>query len=641
MKPTLKNTLMTLTVLSTSFLILSSEMAQAGFRVPKVKKAPANVSFQQYPKLGEVKAEVNLALDLHQTAASLLSDRKQLEEYKASIEKYNEIERRLNQNSQCNISLLNQHFSNGSVVWKKAAAYAEDTSSALLAEASDSLSDDESSSQLSALESKVNAGDSSEDASTTSMGSSDSHYAFINENTTQEEAMKVVESDSSSAEKSMEDAQESDMDLGEAAAFGKVRWDVGFAVLKDVYANPKKWGNLKKKFTPWVDQKHIYDKYLDDFYADLEKHYTEVYYVTNELGNKVRKTRKFPERPKLSSKDSYLPEDYYNGDVPDIKVSSVKYNESTASVSDKWCGSTNGMKNECARVNKGKLYQMHMAYVTTLQAYSLRSGYSKPRFDAPYLPQKPLPPWRESVYIMNVEKQIPEIASDLPDPWYKVTQDIDFFSKKGELSNLVEKHGNTVRYRPKDYNAETGEIKKDIRGNPKLPIPLMSNRISAYLALVAAKEEQGPIKDRAIASIKEMNESIVSKLSKAGYTVPNAATFDLSKDADYKMALKKLGELQDARIASAKAKMQSLSGSFGNKLLPSIQQVLKEEVATMNALQKDKAFLVGVTRDNASEINSLLLTAVADATANENYKENLSGQMEEAAKVPAVGCPVL
>ena len=201
MKPTLKNTLMTLTVLSSGFFILSSGMAHAGFKIPKIKKPVANVSFQQYPKLGEVKSEVNLALDLHQTAASLLSDKKQLEEYKASIEKYNEIERRLNQNKECNILLLNQNFSNGSAVWKKAAAYAEDTASVLLAEASDSLGDSEASSQLSALESKVNAGDSSEDASVSSMGSNDSQYSSINENTSKDEAMKMVESDSKSADR--------------------------------------------------------------------------------------------------------------------------------------------------------------------------------------------------------------------------------------------------------------------------------------------------------------------------------------------------------------------------------------------------------------------------------------------------------
>lgn len=641
MKPSLKTTLMTVTMLSTGFFALSSSLAYAAYKKPEVKKAASNVSFQQYPKLGEVKDDVNTALDLHQTATSLLAEKQQLEEYKASIEKYNEIERRLALNEQCNVSQLKEHFSDSNAVWKKVSAWAEDSSSTLLAEASDSLSDEESSSQLSALEAKMNAGDASEDSSTASTGSSDSHYSSINENTSTEDAMKMVEADSDSAEKELDEAQNSDMDLGEAAAFGKVRWDVGHMVLKDVYANPKKWGKLKKKFTPWVDQKHVYDKYLNNFYAELEKHYTEIYYVTNDAGVKVQKFRAFPARPKLSSSDSYLPEDYYEGEVPDVKVSSVKYDASKASVDDKWCGVTNGMKNECVRVNKGKLYQMHMAYVTALQSYSLNKGYTKPKFDAPYLPQKPLPPWRESVYIMNVEKQIPEMASDLPDPWFKVTQSIENFTSEGELSNLVERHGNTVRYRPGDYNHETGEIKNGSDGMPRMPLPLMANRISSYLMLIAAKEEQEPIKDRAIASIKEMNENILSTMEKAGYVVPNRDSFDLANETDYNMAVQKMKELQNAKINSAKAKMANLQASFGGKLLPSVKQMLQEETVTMDALQKDTEFLIGVTRDNAKEINSLLLTAAADATANQTYKENLEGSMEEVSPIPSVGCPVL
>ena len=161
MKPSLKKTLMTVTILSAGFFALSSSLAYADYKKPEVKKTASNTSFQQYPKLGEVKDDVNTALDLHQTAASLLSEKQQLEEYKESIEKYNEIERRLAQNIQCNISQLKEHFSDGDAVWKKVSAWAEDSASTLLAEASDSLGDEESSSQLSALESKINAGDSS------------------------------------------------------------------------------------------------------------------------------------------------------------------------------------------------------------------------------------------------------------------------------------------------------------------------------------------------------------------------------------------------------------------------------------------------------------------------------------------------
>jgi len=626
MKPTLKNTLMTLTILSAGFFVLSSGVAQAGYRKPKAKPVAANVSFKQYPKLGEVKAEVNTALNLHQTAVALLADKKQLEEYKASIEKYNEIVRRLNENTGCNISLLNQNFTDGAAVWEAVSAYAENTSSTLLAEASDSLGDADASAQLGALENKMNAGDSSADSGSAAAVASNSPYANINENTSEAEANAMVSAGKAQAESGTTDA---DMDIDEASKFGKIRWDVGYAVLKNIYAHPQEWGTVKKKFQPWIDQKHIYDVYLEKHYQEMEKNY-----VFNPL-------RPFPVKPKMTKNDSYLPEDYYNDTVPDVTVSSEDYRDATATADDKWCGQTDGKKNVCARVNKGRLYTLHQAYVAALATYDLKEGVPAPDMKAPYLPQKPLPPWRESVYIMNVEKQIPEIASDLPDPWYKVTQNIDNFTNQGELSNLVERHGSKVRYRPGDYDSTTGEIKNDSHGIPKLPIPLMVNRISSYLALLSAKEEQEPIKDRAIASIKEMNENIISTLSKVGYTLPNADSFDLAKDSDYKMALAKLGELQNMKIAAAKAKMQDLRSSFGGKLMPSVNQVLAEETVTMNALQTDTEFLVNVTRDNAKEINSLLITAAADATANETYKDNLSGQMEELSTVPAVGCPVL
>ena len=616
---------MTLTILSTGFLLLSSGSVSAGYQRPKAKQtAVKDDGFGQYPKLGELKEEVNIALNLHQTAVSLLADKKQLQEYQDSIEKYEEIKRRLEENKRCNISKLGENYTNGNAVWDKIAAYAEETSSKLLAEASDSLGDAEASNELSNLEKSMDAGDSS--ASSTS-SSSDSKYSSINENTSEKEAMAMVEADSKDAEDASAAAEESEMDLGEAAVFGKIRWDVGFSILKDIYAYPRKWGTLKKRFSPWVDQKHVYDVYLEEYYAEMEKKY-----VVNPL-------KPFPARPAMSKNASYLPEDYYSGEVPDITVSSSKYKGTTAD--ERWCGQTDGKKNKCARVNKGDLFTKHLAYVAALKAYQLKEGVVAPSMEAPYLPQIPLPPWRESVYIMNVKKQIPEIASELPDPWYKVTQNINNFTKNGELANLVEKKGNTVRYRPKDYDHETLEIKTDSHGVPKIPIPLVSNRIGAYLALVAAEEEQKPIKDRAIASIKELNESIIAVFQKAGYSVPNAKNFDLTKSSDYKMALKKMGELQNQRIASAKGKMQELKASFGGKLLPSVQKILDEETKTMNAMQKDSEFLVNVTRDNAAEINSLLLSAVADATANENYKDNLSEKMEEAEKIPPVGCPVL
>ena len=655
MKPALKNTLMSLTVLSTGFFVLSSYPAAAGYQKPKSKPVTVkNTGFDQYPLLGELKADVNIAIDLHQTAASLLSERTQLQEYQESIDKYNEIVSRLKQNKKCNIKLLNENYSNGEEVWNKISAYAEDTAAKLLAVASDSLGDKEASAELDKLEKSLDSGDSSSGAENATeeeadCSASDSKYGCvkgkdrgddkdISTEDIRNEASAMVADDQKEAEDSAKAKEEDeDMNMDEAAAYGKIRWDVGFAILKDIYSSPEAWGTLKKRFSPWVDQKHVYDVYL-------EKHYSEMESVYNSPDPLTEKTCKsLPTKPKMSSSDSYFPADNYSGKVPAVTVSSTKYNSKTATADDKWCGQTNGYKNKCTRINSGSLYRKHNAYVAELQAckHLLKSGYTEPKMLPPYLPQSPLPPWKEAVYITSVKKQIPEMASDLPDPWYKVTQSIENFTTKGELANLVEKYNETVRYRPDDYDGKTGEIETDSKGMPRIPIPLMTNRIGAYLALTSAEEEQKPIKDRAIASIKEMNENVLSVFQKAGYTFPNPKDFDLRKESDYELALKKMAELQKGKISSAKAKMAELQATFGGKLLPSVQKILEEETITMNALEKDEHFSISVTRDNAPDINSLLLTATADDTANANYKEDLNEQMEEAEKIPPVGCPVL
>ena len=241
---------------------------------------------------------------------------------------------------------------------------------------------------------------------------------------------------------------------------------------------------------------------------------------------------------------------------------------------------------------------------------------------------------------MNVEKELPEFASELPEPWYLVTQNIDYFTSHGELSNLVQKHNKTIRYRPGDYKSDTGEIKKDIFGNPKLPLPLTSNRISAYLTLLDARDKQEPIKDKALASIKEMNEKIVASLKEYGCVIPNASTFDLRKQSDYDLAVRELKRVKSVQIASSQAKIKALKAKF-KKLLPSVKQMLDEESTALKAIQKDTSFLVSIQRENAPDINSLLMKAIADMIADQTYKANIEQQTQDASVVPDVGCPVL
>ena len=59
----------------------------------------------------------------------------------------------------------------------------------------------------------------------------------------------MVDSGTKAAEDKADAAADADMDMDEAAAFGKIRWDIGYSILKDIYTYPKKWGNVKMKTT--------------------------------------------------------------------------------------------------------------------------------------------------------------------------------------------------------------------------------------------------------------------------------------------------------------------------------------------------------------------------------------------------------
>ena len=155
MKSSLKMTLMAFTVLSAGFLPLAA-YAAGNYTKPAKKDITVNKDFDQYAKLTEVKKEVQEAVDLHETAVTLLSDKKVLEEHKKSIEQYKEIVRRLNANISCNKQQLGEYFSNPDAVWKKVSAWAEDSARTLLAEASDSVGDSETTATLKKMNAELN-----------------------------------------------------------------------------------------------------------------------------------------------------------------------------------------------------------------------------------------------------------------------------------------------------------------------------------------------------------------------------------------------------------------------------------------------------------------------------------------------------
>ncbi len=590
MKPSLKKTLLTFTVLSAGMFVSASSVHASAYSKTEAKPYVVNTDMKQYKVLNQAKDDINEAIAIHSAAARLSSERKNLLKQAEDIERYNEIKNRLEQNVECNKSSLKTHFSDGEKIWTNISAWAEDSAERLLAKASDSLKTD-SDAELAALEKKAAAGDFSETGANIKTPN-----------------VSTVDSDDN---------------LADLSAYAKVRWDIGDRVLKDLYAHPEKWGSVKQRFTMWNDQRDSYNAYLKSKYERMAAAYNT---------SKAR----LPAYPQLSDKDSGNPADYYTGKIPETKIAS---SYSGATPDARWCGKGN----TCVRVNKGSLYTQHVAYVTALKGLSLKLGHAAPDMSAPYIPSAPLPPWRESAYIIGTEPNLDsaDLRDALPEPWVRIIDNPVLFSKNGELANIAETKGGSIQFRSDAYDHETGEVKLDKNGNPMMPMPLMVNRISAYLTLKDALERQEPLKDNAKAAIKEKNENVVASLAKLGYSVKNPDSFDLTNKADYDGALKKMAEMQKDKINAAQSKIASLRQEFAGKVLPGVQATIGDENKTIDALKKDTDFLIDIDRDNAPDIDSLLKTKIADDMANATYEANMANDMNEANAVPAVGCPVL
>lgn len=591
MKPSLKKTLLTFTVLSAGMFV-SAPAAYAGYSQTEAKPYAANTDLRQYKLLNQAKDDINDAIAVHSAAAGLSTERKNLLKQHEDIERYNEIKNRLDQNVECNKSSLKTHFSDGEKIWTNISAWAEDSAERLLAKASDSLkTNSESDAELAALEKKAAAGDISDTGA----------------NIKTPDVSTVDSSDN----------------LDDLSAYAKVRWDVGDRVLKDLYAHPEKWGSVKQRFTMWKDQRDSYNAYLKSKYERMASAYNT-------------SKAKLPAYPQLSESDSSNPADYYTGKIPETKVA-ASYSGSTPDA--RWCGKDN----TCVRVNKGSLYAQHVAYVTALKGLSLKLGHSAPDMSAPYTPSAPLPPWREAAYLIGMEPDLnsADLRDSLPEPWARIVDNPVLFSKDGELANIAETKGGEVQFRADAYDHETGEVKQDKNGNPMIPMPLTVNRISAYLTLKDALERQEPLKDNAKAAIKEKNENIVASLAKLGYSVENPDSFDLTNQADYANTLKKMTEMQQEKIDAAQSKIASLRQKYAGKVLPGVQATIDDENKTIDALKKDADFLIDIDRDNAPDIDSLLKTKIADDVASATYEANMANDANEANAVPAVGCPVL
>ena len=127
MKPSLKKTLLTFTVLSAGMFVSASSVHASAYSKTEAKPYVVNTDMKQYKVLNQAKDDINEAIAIHSAAARLSSERKNLLKQAEDIERYNEIKNRLEQNVECNKSSLKTHFSDGEKIWTNISAWAEDS----------------------------------------------------------------------------------------------------------------------------------------------------------------------------------------------------------------------------------------------------------------------------------------------------------------------------------------------------------------------------------------------------------------------------------------------------------------------------------------------------------------------------------
>lgn len=635
MKHPFKNTLLAMTVLS-AVLPLS---ARAEFSsVKSESKYVRDKNLDQYKDLNAVKTDSDAAATIHEFIHMLPNDREEIRKNQKQIDRYNEISARLEDNVRCNIGLLNDRFTDGKAVWEKISAYAEESAKDALAKAADDTADDAAALNSSAKYKTADSNQADADSDQLAKKYESGNFGDVDALEDAPEGESVSDKLASQKKKAntlngemnaSQDASSTDTTQADKIrAYARIRWDVGTAVLKNLYAYPQKWGKLKsdKEFLPWMDQKYVYDYYLRQKYIEgplgnLPAHFFGLAAIEAKLSDLVFSSKKLKD---------YLPRAHY-GDFDNEDALETNGDEPSDKADEFWCG---GKKTKCLRVTKGPLFEKHQAVITALSEIG---GVDVSKIKEPYIPAAPLPPWQEATFMLDEDLS----KAVVQDPWKKIEDNSKILNKNGEFSVLVVKDGKSVRIDPKKYDEDKNEPKKDKKGNALLPLPLQFNRVSSYLSLTSAKEEAEPQKERAEESIKKIHEDMIAKLKQVGYDVKNPNSFNLNDEGQYNTLVKDLKALHAKYLLSASTKIKAMEQRY-KKFYASIQTMLALEKAFDNSLQKDKEFLLSVDRRSKIEayatFDSELRTAVADKAAAETYSANL--EQDDDDGIPPVGCPI-
>ena len=372
-----------------------------------------------------------------------------------------------------------------------------------------------------------------------------------------------------------------DASKNKSSTIGLARWNIGYKFLGELYGNPESYGEMKKSFPLWADQKYIYDKNYFAYYASLSDEFK-----------------------KLGGSDDLATLLAAGPNVPDsVKYDVLRYSALVAA-----------HNNLVTKVSSGKL--------------SGKLSYSKPP-----MVMKALPPWKEIIYAENWEKDNyhgkVSFNPVTPEPW-KYFSDSNFkkFNNKGEMSKVVKVVSQNGDYATIRFNNDV--------------LPLNRNRIERYLILREAESDRRPIAAQVKLVFDAKTDALKKKLSDAGISVSDDTDFSKSEDVEAVIGLIK--EKKQTNIDLAKKALESIEnlykdGSRG-KMAKRLENAMANLNVIINALDTDKDGMTTVNNLTASDVKTNLAKETANQTLMDKYKEISDANKAELISNQSSWCPI-
>ena len=398
-------------------------------------------------------------------------------------------------------------------------------------------------------------------------------------------------------------------------AIDRIDWDVGRAVLLQLYENQDEMGDKKSPFPLWIDQKAQYDRVLSERYDPIVKHY------------KAYHDKDVPALPVMEEEIRKYYRDYRNEFVAahNAHISALPYSITAAPTY------------HCDPPNGKPCYEEPSAPAS---------------IDVPELPPLPLPPWKEIVYMKVAEDPVYPV---IPEPWADVMNapSITSFNTYGVLDSMYGSDAdflinNKIDQASLGFDQELvksgGEIDSTIDfitlgGTPYFyfdskEMPRMINRISFYLGLVKQEEEYLILRDEAEAALEEIEQQMRDLLKPANINL--ADDFDLTKEESYNLAV---SLIKGVKAEKSKLAKDAISAVAIKEDSPASAKNSVDEINMMiNALNLDNIGLLLLSYQNIVNVEKDFIAAKVVSDELKAYDEQSDKDREE--QEDDIGCPI-